>query len=691
MPKKFKILLATLVSLVALVVIALVGISVYISNNADEYKHYLTDAIEQKAGMKVGLDGPFSVSVFPWIGVEAEDVNIENPDSFKTFGENLLAADKIGVELKLIPLLSGDIEVGDVHVSGLKLGLVVNSAGVGNWIFGSADDKMPKTESSPANVESSSDSSRVIVEDYEEESAKWSIGSVLIDNSNISYLDAREKTEYRLENINLETGNLGVGKDISIDFTSNIFASSPELEGNLTLDAEFNFEDAKNIEISTLKGTFSSNKGLLNKDVVNIDLSSTLAGSNVDVWQFMVELAGTKVVLSGKGNIENLTFTGPLNIQSKPKQLLTLIGMTQSLSSSSALEDFSLNAQFSSDKADETRISNITAKLDSTTITGDLLVKMGDAPRVSGEIAVGDFALDGYLPKPASSGGGSSKDKTGGKSTGASASSENKKYNPPKLGLDVDLSIASLKAMGMEIKNLKSKLNGKDSIYSLDPLSFDFADSKWAVKLSANLKQETPFYRTSFGANGINLGEVLKEKTQISGSANLSTNITASGSDADAIMKSLGGTGKVSAKGQLNSLKLPEVNLEAAPGVKSMDRVSAKLNDFSASFTGKNGIFSNKDMLFDTSVGGGSGAGTVNIGTSSVDYLVTLETSVLDLPIRISGPFSNLKYSLDAKAMLLDSDNLSRGAKKLIDKHGKDIEDKLGKGIQDGLGKLFGK
>lgn len=689
MSGKIKFILITLISVLALGVVSLVGIGTYLSNNADEYKYYLMGVIEQKTGMKVGLNGPFSISVFPWIGVEAENVSIENPGLFKSFDANLLTTDKVGVELKLIPLLLGDIEVGDVHVDGLKLGLVVNNDGIANWIFASNDKKNTKTESSPADAQSSSDSSLVEVEKLEK-STKWSIGSVLLDNSTISYLNSREKTEYRLENIYLETGNLGVGKDINIDFTSDMFTSAPDLEGNLKLNASFSFEDAKNIEISLLKGIFSSRKGLLNEDVVNIDLSSTLAGSNVDVQQFILELAKTKVVLSGKGNIDDLTFTGPLNIQSNPKQLLAIVGLAPSLSSESALENFSLNAQFSSDSVGKTRISNITAKLDSISITGNLLVETGDSPSLSGEIAVVKLVLDEYLPKPSGSGGDKPKGSPVVNTGEPSVSSKNEKYSPPKLELDVDLSIASLSAKDMKFQNLKIKIIGKDSIYSLNPVSFDFADSKWGAKLSANLKQPTPFYSTSIHGNEINLETLLKGKAQVSGSANLSANITAAGSDEVSIMKSLGGTGKISAHGSLNSLKLPEINLNAVPGVKWLDTVSGKLNNFSASFKGSKGVFTNNDMVFNTSIGRGRGEGTVNFRTSSLNYIVTVETREINLPIRISGPFSKLSYSLDAASMLSNPDNLRRGAEKLLDKHGKDIDEKLGKSIKKGLGKLFG-
>lgn len=686
MPRKFKIILISFVSLAALAVIALVGVSVYISRNADNYKHYLTEAVEDKTGMKLSLNGPVSVSIFPWIGIKAEDVVVENPERFKAFADNLLTAEKIGVELEVLALLRGNIEVDDVRVESLKLGLVVDKDGVANWLFdGSTGESAEVVPSSP-DSQGDSESPAVSVEEPEDSTA-WGIGSVIMEKSSISYINAADSLEYRAENIDLKTGNVGLGRDVSIKLVSGIFASEPAFEGNIDLEAEFNFANERSIEVSKLSGKLQSEKGILGKSEASIELSSTLEGSNIDVRQFALDLVGTKITLSGKGNLDNLTFSGPLNIQSKPQRLLELAGV--SLGGDSTLQDFALSAQFSSSKSHETRISNISAKLDDINLTGDLLVNTGGHQKISGKLALDSVALDGYLSAAAE---GKQENSSGAGSDQAEATSgngpETGKYSPPTLGLDVDISIGALSVEGMSFQNIKTKLTGNDSIYSLDPLGFDFAASKFSASASANMKQATPSYKASLNGTGVNIEEVLNAlsgKAQVSGKADLKLNVTASGSG-DAIMKSLGGTGSISAQGNINSLKLPQINLTAAPGVNPVDTVTARLNRFSATFNGSNGVFSNNDMIFDTSAGGGRGNGTVDMGSNSLNYLVTVETSTINLPIRISGPFSNLSYSLDAEAMLTDPANLQHGAEKVIEKHGKNLEE----GIQKGLGKLFG-
>lgn len=692
MSKKLKKILILLASLGMLAAAALIGISAYISSHADEYKHYLTEALERETGMKLRLSGPVSVSVLPWVGIKAEDVLIENPAEFKSFGENLLTIDKAGVELAILPLLSGRIEIGDIRVDGLKLGLVLDKSGNANWNFGSGSGKSVGGEAQASAMEGSSGAGGVVVEEPEA-SVSWGIGSVSMSNSKISYIDEAGNKKYRFENISLETGSLGIGQDVSLQFAGDVSASFPEFEGSVKLSSEFNFKDSRNIEISSLEGKVVSRKGILGESEAGINLNLALNGSLIKIGQFALDAAETSVILSGEGNVDNFTFTGPLKIKSKPRRVLEIAGVAPKLGSDSALGEFSLNAQLSSVKEKETRIGNIDARLDKTGIKGELLVRTGGNVKISGWLGMGNINLDDYLPAKSAEASKSAEGSGSGHAPGSGSAKggekDGGKYTPPTLGLDLDLKIEGLAVKGMSFKNIKTKVKGEEAVYSLNPLGFDFASARWSSAVSANMKQAEPSYRLGIEARGVSIEELLTAltgKAQISGKADVKANVTANG-PGNAIMRSLGGNASVSAQGNLNSLKLPPINLAAAPEVSHADTVTAKLHNFSASFNGSGGVFTNNDMVFDTSAGRGKGSGTINLGEENLNYLVTVETKRVNLPVRIFGPFSHLSYMLDAQAMLSDPENLRKGTERLIDKHGKG----LGDAIEKGLGKLFGK
>ena len=79
-------------------------------------------------------------------------------------------------------------------------------------------------------------------------------------------------------------------------------------------------------------------------------------------------------------------------------------------------------------------------------------------------------------------------------------------------------------------------------------------------------------------------------------------------------------------------------------------------DSLSASFAIAGGVLSNDDFLMDSSVGRVTGAGTVGIGDRVLDYTVTPEVLAGDagglrVPLRISGAWSDPNYSLDLEAL----------------------------------------
>ncbi len=699
MPKKIRIFAFSVAAVLVLGTLFLFGVGFYISNNADEYKGYLTELIAEHTGMRVNFGGAFSVSVFPWIGFEAEDVSIENPEQFKPLAENLLSVGKLGIELKLIPLIRGDIEVGDVRIDALRLELLKDD-GIGNWMFRGASNA-----DSAVAAEESKENEAVIVEEKTQQSRKWSIGSVMLADSSINYTDVRSAKSYGISNISLNTGRLEVGEDIELDFAAAIDIPSPKLNGNLSLHGRFNFLDAGNFEIFQISGKFISSGGLLQQNEAGVELSANVAEDRLDVRQCVLTLADSKVVLSGKGNFAQQSFSGPLNVQSDVRQLLNMFGIVPDFAAPNALRDFSLNAQLSSGADNTIKLSDLIIKLDSTNINGDLLFMGGSSPVVSGGLVIDAVNLDSYLPAPEEAGKSASGESAAGVEEKnvdlENGRNDNGKheYNPPDLGLAVNLSLGQLDVKGMQFRNLKTRLLGEKAVYSLDPLSMDFASAAWNCRVIADLRRETPDMRLVVNAKQIAIEQMLKVltgKEQMDGRADLSADLRGKGLKAKALLGSLGGSLKVSAKGSLKDFKLPRINLTADSKIKSVEGIDAKVNNFSASFVGAAGVFNNSDMIFDTSLGRGKGSGTVNIGAGSLNYLVTVETRSANLPVRISGPFSDLSYTLDAGAMLSDPENLRKGAEKLLNKdsNGKEnrsLEEKIDREIKRGLGKLFGK
>jgi AsmA protein len=181
----------------------------------------------------------------------------------------------------------------------------------------------------------------------------------------------------------------------------------------------------------------------------------------------------------------------------------------------------------------------------------------------------------------------------------------------------------------------------------------------------------------------------------------------------NAMKRSLAGSAKVQLRdGAIKGINLAEIiqkgrNLlgsqSAAAGQSAND--TSRRTDFSelsASFAIKNGVAHNEDLDAKAPLFRLGGKGDINIPASSLDYVAkasVVATSKgqggaerdglagLTVPVHLSGPFDDLKYDVDYRAMAGDALKSEVG-QKLKDRVGEQLKDEK---IRDKLKGLLGR
>jgi AsmA protein len=87
--------------------------------------------VRSQTGRQLDFGGELSLSVFPWLGVEAANVTLGNAPGFGP--EPMVHVAEVEVRVKLLPLLHGDVEIGHVVLEGVDLNLARNAKGTANW------------------------------------------------------------------------------------------------------------------------------------------------------------------------------------------------------------------------------------------------------------------------------------------------------------------------------------------------------------------------------------------------------------------------------------------------------------------------------------------------------------------------------------------------------------------------------
>lgn len=125
MNKKLKIALAAFV-----VIISLLGLGVWYAIslvNPAQLTQLLSSSIREATGRDFKITGPVRISVFPSIGVYAEDVSLSNAAWASEADMVLLKRIEIGI--RLLPLLQKRVEISRIDLSGLDAHLQSNITG----------------------------------------------------------------------------------------------------------------------------------------------------------------------------------------------------------------------------------------------------------------------------------------------------------------------------------------------------------------------------------------------------------------------------------------------------------------------------------------------------------------------------------------------------------------------------------
>ena len=172
--------------LAGLFVVAIIGIAIVISTfDVNQYKGEISQAVEDATGRKLDIGGDigFKVSLIPTVVIE--DIKFANA----SWGSkpDMLSLGKFEVQVSLMPLLSGNIQVNRVILLAPEILLETDKKGVGNWVL-----EIDQAEEKVTAPSESSTALPAIV-----------VNEVHIENARITYKDGitGKVTEVVIENI----------------------------------------------------------------------------------------------------------------------------------------------------------------------------------------------------------------------------------------------------------------------------------------------------------------------------------------------------------------------------------------------------------------------------------------------------------------------------------------------------------
>lgn len=246
--------------LVLLLVVTIIVAPMLIDPN--DYREEIQAVVKDKTGRDLSINGDLNLSIFPWVGVGINEVSLSNATGF--YAEYFAEIQEANVKVKLLPLLSRQVEVSTVVLKGMRLNLAKDKRGKTNWedmIQSSAEgDKKP----SDTNADQASGAALGAI----------AIGGVQIVDASISWDDASKGESYNLTDLGLSTDALSLGSPMGVELAFTVESSKPKATIRLKLD-----------------GDVVINEGLNKFDFQDLALAIDAAGEPVPNGAMKVDIA----------------------------------------------------------------------------------------------------------------------------------------------------------------------------------------------------------------------------------------------------------------------------------------------------------------------------------------------------------------------------------------------------------------
>ena len=160
-------------------------------------KSQLTAQVEAATGRKLTVDGALDLSVLPSLGVDMGDVHFANAPGSDV--ANMVTLEELKVELKVLPLLTGGVEIDQFVLVEPVIHLEVDANGNPNWALG-------EPTGSTVNSDSEASGSSGDAGDGSLPITELKLGDIRIENGTLIFTDHAAGTEERVEAIDMQLG-----------------------------------------------------------------------------------------------------------------------------------------------------------------------------------------------------------------------------------------------------------------------------------------------------------------------------------------------------------------------------------------------------------------------------------------------------------------------------------------------------
>lgn len=673
-------ILGIAVGLVLALLAAGIGV-LYALFDGEKLKGEISRVVLEQKQRKLDIAGKLELSVWPDVGIKLGRLTLSEPDGKEEF----LALDSARLAVAVMPLLSKQVQVRRIEVDGLKATLIKRKDGtlnIADLLGGGAEKPGVGAGATPG------------------EPVQIDIAGIKVAKAQFTWRDEKSGSTTTLSNLELGTGRVQADSGRQ---TLSVDALALAAKGKSGSDAFELKLDAPKLALSPDQAGGET-----------LNLSATLAGSGRSI--------AAKLVLSGvEGNAKALKI-GKLALDLDAKSGETTVKahldspVAANLSAQTvALEKLGgsidlanpqmpmkqlklpLSGSLRADLAKQNAALDLGTRFDESKIALKLNVAKFAPLAIVFDLDIDQLNVDKYLPPKAA------EDKS---------AKEGKLDFSALRGHDVrgSIRIGALQVSKLKLAKLNAQLNLAGGRLDVAPLTMNLYDGTASGSLSLNAAGNQVGLKQHLAGISINpLMKDLADKDLLEGRGNVALDVTSRGDSVTAMKKALAGTASVNLKdGAIKGINLAQTlrDLKGKLGAKQDSTQQAKAGDktdfseLSASLKIANGIAHNEDLAMKSPFLRLAGAGDIDIGGGQMNYVAKASVVAsssgqggqgldqlkgLTVPVRVTGPFEKLSYTLEFGSLVADA------AKAKVEEKKEEIKAKAEDKLKDKLKGLFGK
>lgn len=622
---------------------------------ADRIARLAAEQIQAQTGRDVSITGDVSMTLWPVLGVSAGEIEVGNADWARQ--GSMLTARNAAIGIDAMALLSGEIKITNIEAASPTIRLESRKDGRASWVFTDASGEAAfETETTP-----------------DREAQAFSLQKLTVTDATLIYdAEGSDLVSYS-------------GVDLALDW--------PERLGAADIQATLRPAGADVDVVATING-----------------FAGFIAG-DVQPVVARIKTSGGSLSLNGRASTAG-DVAGRLGLKlSDTDAFLRALGLDGADLPRGLGRSVDMDADLTLTSDRRLSLRGMQADLGGNTITGAADISLNGTPQINAQISAGALDLKG-----ATQGDSSSASSAGSVGTGWPKDSIDASGLAAFNG-EIALTASSIDLGSFQLGKTRALIKNDRSRMVFEMREVQAYDGTVSGEFVMNNRGGLSVGGKIF-AKSVSVQKVLRDAMDVerlTGNGDAEISFLGSGSNVDAIMRSLSGNGAL----RLGQGTIQGLDLNTLMGSGNGSGGTTVFDSLGATFAINAGNLRNDDLLFVLPNYEARGKGRVGLGAQDIDYLFTPAALRANsgkgfaIPVSIKGPWSNPriqpdleaainlnlaeeKAKLKEKAKALEDDTKARAQEKLekelgvSTQDGQSVEDAVKKKLEDKLkGELF--